>query len=134
MKRQLIRDHLGDLDELDAEGRRFRDWPVGDYLLRMAKSAEQGPRHLVYDALLNTSDTKSPEVRRKAMEIMSALPAVEASRLAHIVAAWLGEEVPFFWLHEGERLVQHFAKGRQADAALMIARPLFKLFDRNGDV
>lgn len=111
----------------------FRQWPVGRYLLKMAKSPNASTRAIVVDALRALAGTTHPDVRLATMEIVSALPADDAAALAEVVAGWLHPGVEMF-LQFPPAIVANLARGGQASAALVVARALFQVFRKDGRV
>jgi hypothetical protein len=111
----------------------FRQWPVGRYLLRMARSPNAPTRAIVIDAIRSLAATKHPDVRLSAMEIVAALPADEAALLADVVAGWLDPDADMF-MQFPPVIIANLARGGQPAAGLLVARALFQVFWRNGQV
>ena len=129
-KRGLLGEPLFGPEENEAG---FRQWPVGRYLLRMAGSPNAPTRAMVVDAIRSLAATTHPDVRFSAMEIVAALPALEAASLADVAAGWLRPDAPFF-MQFPPAIVSNLARGGQPAAAQLLARALFQVFRRDGQV
>jgi hypothetical protein len=97
IERDLVGEPYSGLDEVDGNVR-YREWPAGDYLLQMAQSTESDARSLVAEAIRKVAKSKHPDVRRKGIAILAALPPEDSVPLADIAAAWL-EQIPIMLQH-----------------------------------
>lgn len=70
----LFGEPLAGPDEGASGGMRFRQWPAGNYLLRMAKSQDAETRRGVAEALRKVGSSKHPDVQYDGFEILVALP------------------------------------------------------------
>jgi len=111
---------------------RFRQWPVGNYLLRMAQSPDAAAREAVAQALRNVGSSKHPDVQNDGLEILAALPPAESAPLAKLAVSWLSPGMRNWPMQTPETLVKKLAEGQQGDAALLVARALLQLWDQNG--
>jgi hypothetical protein len=118
----------------EGEGSRlFRQWPAGDYLLRMAQSSDAPTRKLVVEAIRNIAFSRHADVQHHGIDIIAALPPEESAPLSDIVVAWLDRDTRFF-LQAPQKLVKNLAEGGQEPAALIVARALLQLSDQNGQI
>jgi hypothetical protein len=116
----------------DPEGVRFRQWPAGDYLRRMAGSSDLQTRRGVVRALRDVADSEHPDVQRVAMEILAALPPDESASLADLAISWLSQDASFAVLQPAEKLIKKLAGGQQCGAALVVARELLQVLEEDG--
>jgi hypothetical protein len=119
-------------DDAFIDGMRFRQWPAGNYLLRMARSEDPSARKLVAQALREVAGSKHPDVQYEGMQILAALPAEEAAPLVDVAADWLTPEARFQLLQAPHDLIRNLALGGQADAAFLVAGKVFQLFEHGG--
>jgi len=117
-------------DDAFSDGMRFRQWPAGSYLVRMAQSADAAARKLVAQALRAVAGSKHPDVQYEGMQILAALPAEEAAPLADIATDRLTPEARFLLLQAPQDLIRNLAQGGQADAAFHVAGKVFQLFEQ----
>lgn len=115
-------------------GTGFRQWPVGNYLLRMAKSEDTSARRLVTDALWRIASSKHPDVRQQGLEIIAALPGDEATAVIDIAVGWLDLDLRDMVLETPMRLVKSFATSGQTTASFRMAHAIFQLFDDDGSL
>lgn len=113
---------------------RFREWPAGSYLRRMAESSDPDVRRQVAAAVRNVATSKHPDVSRGGLEVIAALPALEAAALADVASGWLDRDATFMSLHAAEQLVKKLANDGEGAAALTIATPLLQVFGDDGNV
>lgn len=111
---------------------RFREWPIGHYLERMAKSTDDQASSLVAQALQSLKDAKHSDVRSKGFDILVALPASEAAKLADVATSWLNQEAALISLSSANQLVISLASNGEIEAALTIARSLLQIRSDNG--
>lgn len=119
-------------DEVTGTGLPLRQWPAGRYLLRIAKTADDAGRAQVAEALKRVAPSTHPDVQLAGMEILAALPSAEAAPLVDIAEAWLTPKARFILAQSPQDLVRNLASGGQGDAALRVARALFRVFSENG--
>ncbi|MDE2284387.1 MAG: hypothetical protein KGK33_07210 [Hyphomicrobiales bacterium] len=131
-KQGLFAEPLAGPDEGASGGMRFRQWPAGNYLLRMAKSPDAATRQGVADALRNVGSSKHPDVQYDGLEILAALPPAEAAPLADLAVSWLSPGTRNWPMQTPETLVKQLAQAGQRDAALKIARALLQIWEQNG--
>jgi hypothetical protein len=128
--RNLISEPLA--DARNSGPRLFGEWPVGDYLLTVAKSDDATAHRLVAEAVRGVAPSKHPEVRRQGLEIIAALPAPIAAGLIDVTVGWLDTETPSFYSTAPEQLLKKLAEAGYVDAAFHLATALFQIFDRGG--
>lgn len=131
-KQGLLGEPLAGPDEGASGGMRFRQWPAGNYLLRMAKSPDAVTRHAVAEAVRKVSSSKHPDVQYDGLEILAALPADESPPLADVAVAWLSPGTRNWPMQTPEALIKKLTQGGQRDAALKVARALLQIWEQNG--
>lgn len=131
-KRGLLGEPLAGPDEGAAGGMRFRQWPAGNYLLRMAKSPDAVTRHAVAEALRKVGASKHPDVHYDGLEILAALPAEESAPLADVAVSWLSPGTRNWPMQTPEALIKKLTQGGQREAALKVARALLQIWEQNG--
>jgi hypothetical protein len=117
-----------------ALGMTFRQWPVGIYLLRMAKLHDGTTPVLVAGALRTVADSKHRDVRQQGFDIAAALPSAEAASVADIIVAWLTPDIRNGFLDAPQKTVKTLVEGGEITAALAIAKAVFQLIDENGSI
>lgn len=133
-RERLLGEPLASSDEGASEGMRFRQWPAGNYLLRMAESSDAATRTAVVEALRNVASSKHPDIHHDGMEVLAALPAEESAQLSDLAIGWLSREVRFSFLQAPEKLLKKLTAAGQKDAALKVARALLQIWDHNGEI
>ncbi len=119
----------------DDDGRlSYREWPVGQYLLRMAKGEDEKARTLLAGVLRSLAGSKHPDVRRDGLEILASLPPEESAPLADVAAGWLTKDVAIIGINPAERLVTQLAAAKKVDACIKVVSALLQLFDQDGNV
>lgn len=113
---------------------RFREWPAGNYLRRMAESPDPDVRRQVATAVRNVASSKHPDVSRGGLEVIAALPAAEAASLANVASGWLDRDATFMAIQAAEQLVKKLAIDGEGAAALTIATRLLQVFGNDGNV
>jgi hypothetical protein len=133
-RERLLGEPLAASHEGASDGMRFRQWPAGNYLLRMAESPDAATRKGVVDALKNVESSKHPDIHRDGMEILAALPSEESAQLSELAVGWLGREDRLSFLQAPEKLLKKLADAMQKNASLQVARALFQIWDNNGEI
>jgi hypothetical protein len=131
-KQGLLGEPLAGPDEGASGGMRFRQWPAGNYLLRMAKSPDGLTRRAVAEALRKLDSSKHPDVQYDGLEILAALPPEESAPLADIAVSWLSPGTRNWPMQTPEALIKKLTQGGQRDAALKVARALLQIWEQNG--
>jgi hypothetical protein len=131
-RERLLGEPLAASHEGASDGMRFRQWPAGNYLLRMADSPEAATREGVVAALKNVASSSHPDIHHDGMEILAALPPQESAQLSDLAIGWLSREDRFSYLQAPEKLLKKLAGAMQKEAALRVARALFQIWDDNG--
>jgi hypothetical protein len=117
-----------------SNGFRNRQWPVGNYLQRLAESPDPATRKRVAETLRAVATSKHPDIHQDGIEILAALPPEESAPLADIAVAWLGRESRFGFMKAPEMLLKKLTEGKQSDAALSVARALLQLWNEGGEI
>jgi hypothetical protein len=133
-RERLLDEPIAGSREGAGEGMRFRQWPAGNYLLRMAASEDPATRKGVAEALRNVASSNHPDIRHDGLEILATLPAEESARLTDLAVVWLSREDRSFFLQAPEKLLKKLADAKQKDAALTVARALLQVWDQNGAI
>ena len=115
-------------------GMRFRQWPAGNYLLRMAASDDAVTRKGVADALRSVAPALHPDIHENGLEILAALPADESAQLSDLAVGWLSRENRSFFLQAPQKFLKKLAEANQKSAALAVARALIQIWDHNGEI
>jgi hypothetical protein len=131
-KQGLLDEPLAGPDEGASGGMRFRQWPAGNYLLRMAKSPDAATRWAVAQALRNVGSSRHPDVQYDGLEILAALPPEESAPLADLAVSWLSSGTRNWPMQTPETLIRKLAQSGQRDAALHVARALLQIWEQNG--
>jgi hypothetical protein len=117
-----------------SNGFRNRQWPVGNYLRRLAESPDPATRKRVAETLRAVATSRHPDIHQDGIEILAALPPEESAPLVDMAVAWLGRESRFGFMQAPEILLKKLAEGKQSDAALSVARALLQLWDEGGEI
>jgi len=133
-KECLLGEPLAGPEEERGDGFRYRQWPAGNYLQRMAESSDRATRGLVAQALRDVAASKHPDIHHDGIEILAALPPEESAPLADMAVAWLGPETRFGLLRAPEKLLKKLAEANQHAAALSVARALLQIWKENGEI
>lgn len=119
----------------DDEGRlSYRDWPVSQYLLKVAKGDDAKARESLAGVLRSLAGSKHPDVRRDGLEILANLTPDESAALADVAVGWLTRDANLLVTNPAERLLARLSGAKQHDATLNVAAALLQVFDRDGDV
>ncbi len=119
----------------DDEGRlSYREWPVGQYLLKVAKGDDAKARAMLAGVLRSLAGSRHPDVRRDGLEILASLPPDESAALADVAVGWLTKDAYILGTNPAERLVARLSAAKQHDASLKVAAALLQVFDRDGNV
>ncbi len=130
-KQNLLLPPAQNVDDQEAGIVRWRDWPPGNYLLRMASSERADTRSRIAGVMRALADAEDAGVREKCYEIVVALPAGEAAQLADVAVKWISKL--HYWSLKGpEKLVSHLLGNGEPDAALRVATALLDIVERNG--
>ncbi len=121
-------------DSTNGDEIRFRQWPAGSFLLRMAASDDAVTRKGVADALRTVGPSLHPSIHENGLEILAALPADESAQLIDLAVGWLSRENRSFFLQAPEKLLKKLAEAKQTSAPLTVARALLQIWDRNGEI
>jgi hypothetical protein len=117
-----------------ALGMKFRQWPVGIYLLRMAKLHDGATPALVAKALRTVAHSKHSDVLQRGFDIVAGLPTAEAASVADIVVGWLSPDIRNAFLDAPLKTVKSLAAAGEVKAAFDIARAAFQLIDEDGSI
>lgn len=117
-----------------ALGMRFRQWPIGIYLLRMAKLRDGKTPQLVVRALRTVSGSQHPDVQRQGFGILAELPAAEAATAVDIASNWLTPDLRNGFHDAPQRMIKVLAEGGYIDEAIALTRSVYQLVDEEGSV
>ena len=131
-KQGLFGEPLAGPEEGASGGMRFRQWPAGNYLLRMAKSPDAVTRRGVAEALRKVASSKHPDVQYDGLEILAALPPEESAPLADLAVSWLSPGARNWPMQTPEALIKQLAQGGYREATLKVARALLQIWEQNG--
>ena len=132
LKQQLIAEPLA-TDEAAAP-KRFGEWPVGHYLLKIAKSGDPSIGPLISEAIRTVAQSKHPDVRRQGLEIIAILPPDDADHLVDVVIAWLDADTRNFYQTAVQHLLKRLADGGHVQSAFKLAAAAFQLFEQGGEI
>lgn len=133
-KEGLLGEPIADLDQ-SSNNVLLRQWPAGNYLLRMAQSSDSSTRKLVIEAIRNIASSTHPEVQQNGLEILAVLPPDESAPHVEVALAWLNRDADFFRQQvHCNNLVTNLAEGGQSLVALRVARELLQLWDQDGQI
>jgi hypothetical protein len=133
-RERLLGEPLAGSHEGASEGMRFRQWPAGNYLLRMAESLDATTRNGVVQALKDVASSSHPDIHHDGLEILAALPPEDSAQLSDLAVGWLSRDDRFSFLQAPEKLLKKLAEAKQKDAALSVARALLQVWDHNGEI
>lgn len=130
----LRRNLISEPPATDIDIREFGEWPVGHYLLTVAKSDDAAAHSCLVEAIQRVALSKHPDVRRQGLEIIATLPPDVASQLVDIAIGWLEPETQNFYYIAPEVLLKRLAEGGHIDAAIKLGAALFQVFDQGGNL
>jgi hypothetical protein len=132
IRRELVREPAIDDDEFDVK--EYGHWPIGHYLLNVAKSGDDGPVLHLVEAVRAVALSRHPAVRRYGLEIIAVLPPDVCNDLVEVVIGWLEPEAPNFYYTAPQAILKRLAEGGYVASAINVARVLFQVFERGGDI
>ncbi len=112
----------------------FREWPVGRYLLNVAKGDNRDAHQHVAEAIRRVAASKHLDVRQQGLEIVAALPPEISSTLVDAAIGWLDPDDANFYHTAPLELVKRLAEGGYTVEALSLARAVFHVFNRGGNL
>ncbi|MDP2409782.1 MAG: hypothetical protein Q8M26_05800 [Pseudolabrys sp.] len=112
---------------------RLWSWPVGRYLARMASSDDAGTRGQVVQAVRALASSAHPDVHRLGMDVIEALPSAEGTTLVDVLERWISPTTDLFTAAP-QKVIAKWAASGDVAAAIRIARSVFALFERDGEV
>ena len=130
----LLGEPMAGPEEDYGSGFRYRQWPAGSYLKRMAESADARTRKLVADALRAVGNSENSDICRDGIEVLATLPAEESAPLADLAVEWLARVERLGGVLPGEMLLKELIEAKQGAAALRVASALLQIWDENGEV
>jgi hypothetical protein len=107
----------------DDETIAYARWPAGRYLARMA--AEPTAQGGVMEVAL-ALETDNPQAHESVVEVALALPVAEAARVAPKIASFLASRYQWALPLKTRELIARLAQAAEADAALLLLRPLIE--------
>jgi hypothetical protein len=112
--------------------KRLREWPIGHYLLNLAKGSDASAHQDVSVAIRRIAYSTHPDVRQRGLEIIAALPPGVAASLIDVATGWLdANELPFYQAAL-ESLIKRLAAGGYPAKAISLAEVVFQVFDHKG--
>ena len=130
----LLSEPMAGSEEDEGSGFRYRQWPAGNYLQRMAESADAQTCKLVAEALRAVAGSKHPDICHDGIEVLAALPAEESVPLVDLAVAWLRRGSDSGPAAAPEKLLRKLVEANQDEAALGVARALLQIWEENGRV
>ncbi|MGC1776996.1 MAG: hypothetical protein WBB34_03560 [Xanthobacteraceae bacterium] len=130
LKRNLVREPLLDADGSDVT--EYGPWPLGHYLLNVAKSHDPNTFPFLVKALRNLKESQHPAVKRFGLDTIAELPATAANDLVDVVIGWLNPDTPDLYYTAPEVILKRLAEGGYVASSLKVAAALFKVFKRGG--
>lgn len=122
------------LEVVDGAGtRHFREWPVGHYLLNIAKRSDHEANQHIVEAIRRVAASRHPDVREQGLEV-AALPPAIAATLVDVATGWLDPDNANFYNMAPHELIKRLAEGGYPTEALSLAAAVFQVFDRGGSV
>jgi hypothetical protein len=119
----------------DNTGRRyFREWPVGHYLLAVAKSGDIAARPYLIKAIKAVSDSKHIDVRRHCLDIIAALPPDDIAELVGVVTGWLDADSRNFYHTAPEHILKRLAESGHIEHAFRVTAALFQVFEQGAQI
>lgn len=112
----------------------YRQWPVSQYLLKIAKGDDKKSREMLAGILRSLAESRHPDVTRDGLEILASLPPEESADLADVAAGWLTQDVRIDATIPAQRLVTRLAAAKKGGACLTVASALLQLLDQDGEV
>lgn len=123
------------LEAIDGTGtKHFREWPVGRYLLHVAEGDDREAYQHVAEAIRRVAASKHPDVRQQGLEVVAALPPEISSTLVDAAIGWLDPDDVNFYHNAPHVLIKRLAEGGYTDEALSLARAVFQVFERGGNL
>jgi hypothetical protein len=132
LERELTGEPLAAID--GAGTNQFREWPVGHYLLKIAKGTDAHAQRLVATAIRKVAQSKHPDVRHQSLEIMAALPPAETVQLLDVAVGWLDPDERNLYQTAPVEMIKRLAVAGFSSEAVSLARSVFQIFDRGGNV
>lgn len=115
-------------------GMKFRQWPVGFYLLQMAKLHDGKTPEMVAQGLRTVANSKNTDVVRTGLDIIAALPSKEAASVSDILVGWLTSDSRHHYMTSPQQTIVSLVAGGEIKAALDIAQSVYQLVDEGGSI
>lgn len=123
------------LEAVDGAGtKHFREWPIGRYLLNIAKGTDREADQHIVEAIRRVAASRHPDVRQQGLEVIAALPPAIASTLVDVATGWLDPDNADFYHTAPHELIRRLAEGGYPTEALSLTIAVFQVFDRGGSV
>ncbi|QQO33230.1 hypothetical protein JJC00_32655 [Bradyrhizobium diazoefficiens] len=123
------------LEAVDGAGtKHFREWPVGRYLLNIAKGSDREADQHIVEAIRRVAASRHPDVRQQGLEVIAALPPAIAATLVDVATGWLDPDNANFYHTAPHELIKRLADGGYPTEVLSLTIAVFQVFDRGGSV
>jgi hypothetical protein len=132
LKRNLVREPIFDDDESEITD--YGPWPVGHYLLNVAKADDADAVPHLVEALRTVQSSSHPAVTHVGLEVVAALPPAAANDLVDVATGWLGQNTHNFYYTAPEVILNRLAENGYIESALKVAADLFRVFERGGEI
>jgi hypothetical protein len=132
LERKLAGEPLTVIDGAGTNG--FREWPIGHYLLHVAKGNDRVAHLLVVEAIRRVASSRHPDVRQQGQEIAAALTPDISVGLADVVVGWLDPDDQNFYQIAPHAYLKRLAEAGFSAEAVLVAGAVFQVFDRAGRI
>lgn len=122
------------LSAIDVGTKYFCEWPVGHYLLKMAKGVDTEVQQFVATAIRKVAPSKHPDVRNQGLEIIAALPPAEMAKLVDVAVGWLDPNEHNSYQMAPIEMIKRLVAGGFSSEAITLAAAVFQVVDRGGIV
>lgn len=118
----------------DNGDRPYHEWPVSEYLIKMARSEDKPSHELLATVLRSISGSNHPDVRHAGLDILASLPPEVSAPLADIAVGWLTKDAAIVGFNPADQLVTRLANAKEHDACLKVASALLQVCERDGQI
>jgi hypothetical protein len=132
LERNLTGEPLAVID--GAGTNNFREWPVGYYLLHIARGNDRDAQVLIAEAIRRVASSRYPDVRQQGQDIVAALPPDISVGLADVVIGWLDPGDQNYSQLGPHAYIKRLAEAGFSAQAVLVAGAVFQVFDRSGRI